>query len=276
MTLSERLSKLVRACFTGIWIESHEHQDAISEIARLCRDENWRLVTWDIEQGVVSTGSGEPSTGQDPLAAIRSLSSLASQDGAALLVLQNFHRFLQSAEIVQALIRQIQLGKQQRTFVVILSPVVAIPVELEKLMVVIEHERPTREQLWEIAQGIATEAGELPTGAEREQLIDATLGLTRYEAESAYSLSLVRHGRLKPEVLWEQKAQWLKKSGTLSLHRGSDDFASLGGLSALKAFCKRSLLQPGAMIRADGPAACCCSDCRAWARVPSVERWVTK
>ncbi len=244
MTLSERLSKLVRACFTGIWIESHEHQDAISEIARLCRDENWRLVTWDIEQGVVSTGSGEPSTGQDPLAAIRSLSSLASQDGAALLVLQNFHRFLQSAEIVQALIRQIQLGKQQRTFVVILSPVVAIPVELEKLMVVIEHERPTREQLWEIAQGIATEAGELPTGAEREQLIDATLGLTRYEAESAYSLSLVRHGRLKPEVLWEQKAQWLKKSGTLSLHRGSDDFASLGGLSALKAFCKRSLLQP--------------------------------
>ncbi len=46
----------------------------------------------------------------------------------------------------------------------ILSPVVAIPVELEKLMVVIEHERPTREQLWEIAQGIATEAGELTSG----------------------------------------------------------------------------------------------------------------
>ncbi len=244
MTLSERLAELVRACFTGIWIESHEHHDAISEIARLCRNENWRLVTWDIEQGIAPTDSGEPSTRQDPLAAIRSLSSLASQDGAALLVLQNFHRFLQSAEIVQALIRQIQVGKQQRTFVVILSPVVSIPVELEKLMVVIEHERPTREQLWEIAQGIATEAGELPTGAEREQLLDATLGLTRYEAESAYSLSLVRHGRLKPEVLWEQKAQWLKKSGTLSLHRGSDDFTSLGGLSALKAFCKRSLLQP--------------------------------
>ncbi len=54
----------------------------------------------------------------------------------------------------------------------------------------------------------------------------------------------MRHGQLRPEVLWEQKAQWLKKSGTLSLHRGSDDFASLGGLSALKAFCKRSLLQP--------------------------------
>ncbi|MBL8827132.1 MAG: AAA family ATPase, partial [Planctomycetaceae bacterium] len=244
MTLSERLSELVRACFTGIWIESHEHQDALTEIARLCRAENWRLVTWDIDQGLTSAGDGEPTAGQDPLAAIRSLSTLASDDGAALLVLQNFHRFLQSAEIVQALIRQIQAGKQQRTFVVVLSPVVSIPIELEKLLIVIEHERPSREQLWEIAQGIATQPGELPAGAEREQLLDATMGLTRYEAESAYSLSLVRHGRLTPDVLWQQKAQLLKKSGPLSLHRGNDDFASLGGLSALKAFCKRSLLQP--------------------------------
>ncbi len=46
MTLTERLAELVRACFTRIWIESHEHQDALSEIARLCRAEHWRLVTW--------------------------------------------------------------------------------------------------------------------------------------------------------------------------------------------------------------------------------------
>jgi len=31
MTLSERLSEYVQACFTGIWIESHEHEDAIQE-----------------------------------------------------------------------------------------------------------------------------------------------------------------------------------------------------------------------------------------------------
>ncbi len=205
MTLTERLAELVRACFTGIWIESHEHQDALSEIARLCRAEKLATRHLGYRARHCSNRLGRAPTGQDPLAAIRSLSSLASQEGTALLVLQNFHRFLQSAEIVQALIRQIQLGKQQRTFVVILSPVVSIPVELEKLMVVIEHERPTREQLWEIAQGIATEAGELPTGAEREQLLDATLGLTRYEAESAYSLSLVRHGSCGPRCFGSRR-----------------------------------------------------------------------
>src|SRR5690606_32629874 len=57
-------------------------------------------------------------------------------------------------------------------------------------------------------------------------------------------LSLVREGRLTAETLWEQKSQMLKKSGLLSLYRSGDSFSSLGGLSALKAFTKRALLQP--------------------------------
>ena len=45
MSLTERLSEMVRACFTGLWIESHEHEDALAEIAQLCRNEEWRLAT---------------------------------------------------------------------------------------------------------------------------------------------------------------------------------------------------------------------------------------
>ena len=79
-------------------------------------------------------------------------------------MLQNFHRFLGSPEIVQALARQIMQGKQNPTFIVILSPVVDIPTELEKHFVVVEHALPGREQLADVARGIATEAGELPKG----------------------------------------------------------------------------------------------------------------
>ena len=88
MTLTERLSELVRACFTGLWIESHEHQDAQAEIAKLCHQENWRLAVWNIERGLSIAGQPEtdPTGGQDPLAAIRSLSALSSQDGSAILV----------------------------------------------------------------------------------------------------------------------------------------------------------------------------------------------
>lgn len=244
MALTECLSEYIRACFTGIWVQSHEHPDALVAIAHLCQQESWRMASWNIAEGLKVPGTEAEAGGSDPLAAIRAVNTLASADGTAILVLENFHRFMQSAEIVQALAQQLVTGKQSRTFVVILSPIVQIPVELEKLFVVLEHELPDREQLTEIATGIATEANEMPTGSDREMLLDAAVGLTRHEAEAAFSLSLVREGRLTAETLWEQKSQMLKKSGLLSLHRGSDDFSSLGGLSALKAFTKRALLQP--------------------------------
>ena len=242
MNLNQRLTEYVWACFTGLWIVSHEHQDVLAEIAQLCREQQWQLATWDIESGLNTAAPIESVGSHDPLSAIRAINALALPDGTAILVLQNFHRFLQSAEVVQALAQQIVRGKQNRTIVVILSPVLDIPIELDKLFAVVEHELPRREQLEEIARGIATEAGELPEDSELQSVLDAAAGLTRMEAENAFSLSLVREERITADTVWELKTQTLRKSGLLSLYRGREDFSSLGGLAALKAFCKRALL----------------------------------
>jgi hypothetical protein len=243
-----QLSEYVSACFTGLWVQSHEHEDALTEIARMCHTEQWQLAVWDIHRGLALRGQSDTdaATGTyDPLAAIRALDSLASDDGASLLVLVNFHRFLSSPEVIQTLAAQIAKGKQNRTFILILSPIVQIPVELEKLFIVLSHDLPGRESLEEIARGIATEEGELPEGSELDLLLDAAVGLTRYEAEGAFSLSLVRHRRLQPDVVWDLKCQTLKKSGLMQLYRGTEDFSSLGGLASLKAFTRRALLQAG-------------------------------
>jgi hypothetical protein len=249
MTLGERLSEYVRACFTGIWITTFEPDDALQEIARLCRQQRWALASWDIDRGLSLAGQAADAapvaSAADPLAAIRALNALASPDGTAILVLRNFHRFLNSIEVVQALDTQINAGKQNRTFVVVLAPVVQIPVELEKSFVVLEHDLPGRDQLATIARSIATEPNELPEGDELGPVLDAAAGLTRFEAEGAFSLSLVRHGRVRPDVLWELKCQALKKSGLLTLYRGGESFADLGGLDALKGFCTRALRRGG-------------------------------
>jgi hypothetical protein len=80
MTLTERLSEYVRACFSGLWLESNEHEDALTEIAQLCRQENWQLAVWDIERSLTVPGQAAESEagGTDPLAAIRSLPAMAS------------------------------------------------------------------------------------------------------------------------------------------------------------------------------------------------------
>jgi len=101
MQLVNQLSEYVRACFTGLWVQSHEPDDALTEIAVLCRQENWNLATWDIDQGLQIPGQQteeeREAASNDPLAAIRSVNALATADGSALLVLQNFHRYAQDA-----------------------------------------------------------------------------------------------------------------------------------------------------------------------------------
>lgn len=248
MSLSAKLAEYIRAAFSGLYVVSFEPDDALADIARLCRDERWRLAVWDIDRGLAlpgtATAEGATPVANDPLAAIKALPALAHNDGASLLILRGFHRLLGSAEIVQALEHQLLLGKVQRTFILILAPIFQLPTELERLFVVVEHDLPDRGQLAEIARGVASEPGDLPEGPAMEAVLDAAAGLTRHEAENSFSLSIVRHGRITPDTIWDLKSRALTKSGLLQLHRGSADFSSLGGLKSLKAFCKRSLLQP--------------------------------
>ena len=166
MKLTEQLTDYINAAFTGIYINSAEPDEAEREIVQHAQEQNWRLAIWDIARGLRLPGtisSPEPRAG-DPLAALNALPALAERDGTALLVLHHFQRFFTNPEVVQTTFNQLVAGKQQRTFLVIISPVVSIPTELEKLFVLIDHDLPDRDQLEAIAQGVATEDGELPEG----------------------------------------------------------------------------------------------------------------
>ena len=128
MTLAERVSEYVRAAFAGLWVQSFEHDDALAEIARLCRQQGWALAAWDIDRGLNLHGRGAESgtavSAGDPLSAIRALGAMANPDGTSILVLRNLHKFMNNIEVVQALDSAIAAGKTARTFVVVLSPVV--------------------------------------------------------------------------------------------------------------------------------------------------------
>ncbi len=218
-TLTSRLHELISACFTGIWVQTHESHKAAREIADLCRAENWRLGIWNCDSGIqfpveeiAIPGVAET---QNPLAGIRAMPQVSQGFGTMVLLFENLHRFMGSVELIRAVARQAIAGKHNRAFIVVLAPVTQIPPELDKLFVCVDHELP--------------------------RVIDAAKGLTSSEAENAYSLSLVRHGTLKAETPWEIKAGQLKKSGLVSIHRGSESFQQLGGLDNLKAFCLRAM-----------------------------------
>lgn len=237
MTLTETLTEHIHACFTGLWIETLEPDEALREIHALCREEEWNLMTWNASSGLEPS---EENVSPDPITALESLETSSPMETPTLLVLSNLHRMLGSLELIEKIRLQIEQGRFRRNFLVVLSPVVQIPEELAKSFVVLQHPLPDRKQLEQIAREVATEEGEL-TEAELTTLLDASAGLTRYEAEGAFALSLVRHGRLQPEVLWELKSQTLKQSGALHLENQAESFESLGGMEGLKSFCRRSL-----------------------------------
>jgi hypothetical protein len=254
MPLSTELRGYINAAFTGVWIQTQEADEAESEIRQLASVHKWRVAVWDVAQGLRvagQPGSPEPGGG-DPLAALRALSGMADPKATTILLLHNFHRFLSSPEVVQTTFAQLIAGKKNGTFVVVLSPVVQIPIELEKLFVVLEHSLPDREQLQRIAREVTSDKpNDVPVGESFDRVLDAAAGLTRYEAEGAFALSIARHNMIRPDVIWELKAQTLRKNNLLTLHRGAERFETLGGLANLKDFCLRAL-RPGKTVRPRG------------------------
>jgi hypothetical protein len=115
LKLSDSLREHIAAAFPGIWIESHEHEEALREIACLCHDQKWSLATWDIDKGL-QCGANTALAAPDPLTAIRALANMAVPESSVLLVLPNYHKFLGSPEIIQALANALQTGKTKRTF----------------------------------------------------------------------------------------------------------------------------------------------------------------
>jgi ATPase family associated with various cellular activities (AAA) len=239
VNLATNLKDYILAAFSGIWIQTFEPDEAQREIAQLCEEEQWHLRVWDIARG----DQVNANTKNDPIAPLEHHYPIIQNDKpqTSILILHNYHRFFGNPITIQTLANTIVDGKADRLFVIVLSPIVQIPVELEKLFVVIEHDLPDTSDL----TCIAAELDGIQQAKEIIAITKAAAGLTRYEAEGAFALSLTKHGKLKPETVWELKASTLKKSGLLEMYRGQETFANLGGLDALKTFCRKALTTNG-------------------------------
>jgi hypothetical protein len=242
MSLAEDVELHVAAGFSGIWVVTDEQDPAEEEISKLTKDKDWRLLGWDADRGLSIDGRLN-SDGPDVVSAVHALlvSKPDTEDHRTLLVVRNLHHFLGADQpaIRQAVANAIYEGKAEGCSLIVLSPSLDIPTELRRLFVVLHHALPTGDELLEVAKGV--EGVELPTGDDLIRLKEAAAGLTRYEAEGAFALSMIEHEKLVPASVFEIKAQSLEKDGLLKLIRGKKTFADLGGMQNLKQFCTQVL-----------------------------------
>jgi hypothetical protein len=257
MRLQTAIEESVAAAFGGIWVRSHEHEDAIREIASACSNYSWIPVTWNAEHGTAAPEGvvpGPPRNDPTPLAALNFVRSIKPEDKNQHIVLtmRNLHPLLFTPDgrimnpvLLQALQHTIEKGTQTGLHVVILAhDGVKIPAEIEKQFRMLDHDLPNAEEMSELFVGIE-ESNKLPgwDTPEGQMILEAAAGLTRAEAAGAASLSIARDDCIKPSTLWEIKADTLKKSGLLQVYQPKTGFDMIGGLNVLKSFCVKSILR---------------------------------
>jgi len=243
------LDTLVRARYAFIYLVSWEEQRVDRLLIELAKRHGKQLVQWSATRGLRRLGGTRVSSPLDPqLDPAKMLSALGTLGEPSLIVLKDFHAFLDDPLTVRGL-RELagELESSYSTLIVV-SPVLKIPVELEKDVTVLDVPLPDVEELAELLRGIAgvvEQKGRARIDLDRsggERLVRAAIGLTLNEAENAFARAIATDDRLSVddvELILEEKRQVVRKSGLLEYFSTDEDLGSVGGLEYLKTWLDR-------------------------------------
>src|SRR3990167_362185 len=157
-----------------------------------------------------------------------------------IFLMHVFPEFFRDPGMRQAIRETLIHCKSKRKTIVMVSPSIELPEDLEKEFSIIDFNYPTRNELESIIQALCKKVNEKkekivePTGDELHKIADAALGLTVQEGENAFALSIAMHKRLDIDTILQEKRQIVKKSGFLECYDTTDGIDSVGGLYYLK------------------------------------------
>ena len=247
-TFQSELELLVRARYPILYVLSSEETRAQEAVMAVAGQRRKKVFEWTCTNGLMPAGASiqsqknrNPAT-KEPLAA---LDMAIEQVEPAIFVFKDFHPFLTRHNF--AVIRKLKdiavhLKDSFKT-IVLISPVLEIPVELEKEITVLNFPLPAREDLSALLDGIVAEIQERKgvtielDDAGRQRLLQAALGLTLGEAENVFAKIIVKSQRLCAEDVNEvfaEKQQIIRKNGLLEYCSTTENFSHVGGLAVLK------------------------------------------
>ncbi len=241
---SEELDRLIRARYTLLYVVTWEEGRAMRMLMRITEGQRKPLYEWSITNGLRCVhGPGGEGSGSRTRDAMQTLNEILQKDGPAIYVLKDFHAYLESPEMI----RQVRdlghaLGPTKKT-VVLLSPVLKLPRELEKDITILDLPLPTYDDLSQLLDdsiGPPSSARKFRvrlTPEDRDALIKAAQGLTLKEAENAFAQAIVRDNVLDAQdiqAVVSEKRQVIRKSGLLEYYDIASDMADVGGMDILK------------------------------------------
>ena len=239
------IEHLMRARYPLIYILSSEEKRVEKSIADVLhareREKNYKtkIYTWSVTEGM-RLGKEPQGDSRDPLKALRFVVE-AKADERAVFILRDLHAYLKNPEVVR-LLRDIgRKLKEELKTVFLISPLLAIPPELDKEVAVVEYPLPELLEIDAIFDRVSRNTGaKIPSGQEREHVVEAALGLTADEAEGVFAKSLVQTGgSFDIDVILSEKERIVRKSGVLEFFRTQERMENIGGLDVLKNWLRK-------------------------------------
>lgn len=248
MNFANEIETLIRARYPILYLITSEEMRVQNILVEIAAKRQKKVYEWTYSSGIVPAGASiqsqknrNPST-KDPLAA---LDLVIDQIEPAIFLFKDFHPFLTRNNF--AIIRRLKdialhLKNSYKT-IVLISPVMEIPPELDKEITVLNFPQPTKEDLSALLDKIVEDVRELKQveiqldDEGRDRLLQAALGLTLGEAENVFAKIIVKDQRLSADYVNEvfaEKQQIIRKSGLLEYYAANEDFTSVGGLAVLK------------------------------------------
>lgn len=171
-----------------MFLLTHEEGRDEAMLGQVAGELDYRLFGWSITVGRFDARTGEASSDEvDPLAVLDAVVSLPEK---SLLILRDFHAFL--AESNPLLYRKLKdallHAKTANKTLILLGSELELPLEVEKIISVVELALPSLAELRAVLVNLCEENEKLMPENE-DAVLDAFGGLSTHEAEDAFCLT---------------------------------------------------------------------------------------
>lgn len=249
MTLKENLSRYLDAGFPILYINTFEEANA-EEIIKQVADRR-TIATWSKARGYgeFSTKSGEwtvPTSKEmfeNLNSVLNSKVSNIKDMNRSIFVIKDAHIELEDNDTIAAIKEiAVKISSGIDSCVIFISPVVKVPVELEKYITILETDYLGYNEICKIIKDFSEENGITLTDKLLEDMAIAFKGLSEFEIENILALAVADDGSLSRKdlgLIFEQKKQMILKSGILEMIPLKESIDDIGGLENLKTWLKR-------------------------------------
>lgn len=227
---------LIRARYPLIYVVSSEEHRVIDAIAKISKNQVW---VWSCVSGINpydKLGEVAEST-KDPLTALRFINNIKD---VGIFILCDFHPFLDERyyDVIRYLKELNVKFKNVAKNIIILSPILSIPTELEKEISVVDFPLPSKDVISEIYDEIVDTLVKNPNmelkSSNKEYIIRALMGLNNNEIKNVLYKSAIKNRCFSLDTIIAEKQQIIRKSGVLEYYHSLESMNDIGGNDIIK------------------------------------------